>query len=394
MPLGPGAPASVVLAEVIAPRKTPRGQLWPLCAGSGRTLQQARVSGRAEAIERMAGFLHGDEPRIRASQIELGAAAIDPHHHLMYSERQYRNRGRSEPPVPRPFNPRATIEWSPLTSALTGETRYLPTQLLYHGYRASPMQSFGRADSNGRAAGRLLGQAKLRGLLELIERDSVAQWWYNRIRRPALPLDERADPYVRRVAHWHGMVGRECWALDLTGDLGIPVVAAVSRDPRGQQDILLGFGAHLVRRRAVVRAFLELAQMHAVLLAMREGLFTLHANARRWFRDATLANQPHLRPRGTRAGPARSRAVGTRQRRALVTFARCARMLAEHGLDVFVSDQTRGEYGLHVAKVVVPGLRSWWPRFAPGRLYEAPVRAGWIERPRHESALNPIPIWF
>jgi ribosomal protein S12 methylthiotransferase accessory factor len=46
-------------------------------------------------------------------------------------------------------------------------------------------QQFCRADSNGNAAGNTLEEATiLQGFVELIERDSVALWWYNRLRRP------------------------------------------------------------------------------------------------------------------------------------------------------------------------------------------------------------------
>jgi len=47
-----------------------------------------------------------------------------------------------------------------------------------------------------------------------------------------------------------------------------------------------------------------------------------------------------------------------------------------------------------VVKVVVPGLRHFWPRYAPGRLYEVPVKMGWLEKPLREDELNPISIFF
>jgi ribosomal protein S12 methylthiotransferase accessory factor len=58
-----------------------------------------------------------------------------------------------------------------------------------------------------------------------------------------------------------------------------------------------------------------------------------------------------------------------------------------------VLDQTRTDIGIPVAKVVVPGLRHFWARFGPGRLYDVPVSLGWLERPLPESALNPIPLF-
>ncbi len=60
------------------------------------------------------------------------------------------------------------------------------------------------------------------------------------------------------------------------------------------------------------------------------------------------------------------------------------------GLETLVLDQTRADVGLRVVRVVVPGLRAHWPRWGPGRLYDVPVAAGWLERPRREDELNPV----
>lgn len=64
------------------------------------------------------------------------------------------------------------------------------------------------------------------------------------------------------------------------------------------------------------------------------------------------------------------------------------------GLEMLVLDQTRPEIGLPVVKVIVPGLRHFWARFAPGRLYDSPVRLGWLERPLAEKDVNPIPMFL
>ena len=52
------------------------------------------------------------------------------------------------------------------------------------------------------------------------------------------------------------------------------------------------------------------------------------------------------------------------------------------------------DVGLPVVRVVVPGLRHFWARFGPGRLYEVPVTQGWIPRPLDESELNPFVVQF
>jgi oxazoline/thiazoline synthase len=47
-----------------------------------------------------------------------------------------------------------------------------------------------------------------------------------------------------------------------------------------------------------------------------------------------------------------------------------------------------------VVKVIVPGLRHFWARFAPGRLYDAPVRLGRLDRATPYDDLNPIPLFM
>ena len=72
----------------------------------------------------------------------------------------------------------------------------------------------------------------------------------------------------------------------------------------------------------------------------------------------------------------------------------CQRRLEEQGLELLVLDQTRPEIGMPVVKVIVPGLRHFWARLAPGRLYEVPVKLGWHDRQLREEELNPIPMFL
>jgi ribosomal protein S12 methylthiotransferase accessory factor len=60
------------------------------------------------------------------------------------------------------------------------------------------------------------------------------------------------------------------------------------------------------------------------------------------------------------------------------------------GLDFLALDQTRPDIGVPVARVIVPGMRHFYRRFAQGRLYDVPVKLGWRDRPTPESELNPI----
>src|SRR5262249_30741158 len=134
--------------------------------------------------------------------------AILPNDVLLFSDAQYRRRlaapvgeehEHEETPTPAPFNPKIETEWSPVWSLRDDKFRYLPTSFLYFFHRATSEVSERNhipADSNGCAAGNTLEEAIVQGFLELVERDSYAIWWYNRVRRPQVDLDAFGDAYV------------------------------------------------------------------------------------------------------------------------------------------------------------------------------------------------------
>ncbi|WP_437942892.1 YcaO-like family protein [Sorangium sp. So ce341] len=70
----------------------------------------------------------------------------------------------------------------------------------------------------------------------------------------------------------------------------------------------------------------------------------------------------------------------------------CMRRLDDAGLELIVVDKTRPDIGLPVVQAIVPGLRHFWPRFGPGRLYQVPCALGWLPRPLDEGELNPVSL--
>lgn len=382
-----------------------RSDLRNMSAGKGASDVQAKASGLCEGLERHSGVFRGDEPRRTARMYELGEAAVDVRSCLLFSSRQYRDRdawNAGQSPynfVPLPFDPEAELEWSLVWSLSRETVRYLPTAFCYYDYPQPKDKRFCIACSNGCAAGNTLEEAILQGFLELVERDSVALWWYNRVRRPGADLDAFDEPYLGRLRESLAAFRREMFVLDLTADLEIPVFAAWSRridDPREQ--IVLGFGAHLDARIALLRAVTEMNQMLSYLLQMPEERLDdermTDPQTARWLKTATAENQPYLQPdeRAPRRTVADFRRAWSDD--VLEDVRACQALIERQGLEMLVLDQTRPEIGLPVVKVIVPGLRHFWARFAPGRLYDVPVRLGWLSQSTPEEALNPIPMFL
>jgi thiazole/oxazole-forming peptide maturase SagD family component len=264
--------------------------------------------------------------------------------------------------------------------------------MLYYHPATDPGPACVLADSNGNAAGASLPDAIRRGFLELVERDAIALWWYNRTRQPEVCLESFEDPWISGLPERYRRLGREIWVLDTTSDLGIPVMAALSRRT-GQraEDIMFGFGAHPDPRLAVRRALTELGQVLPPGDSAQEGYGRADPRLAAWWAEATVASQPYLLPAPDQ--PARAAADYPPAVRHGPDLDQIRAIAGRAGVDVLVLDQTRPDIKMPVVKVVAPGLRHFWPRFAPGRLFDVPVRLGRLTRPTEYCALNPNPLY-
>lgn len=372
-------------------------------SGKGRTDAQAQTSALCEALERYSGVYRGEEEKILTSFVDLGSEAVDPRSVMLYSEQQYAEReawlarNARFQIVPQRFNEKADIHWSPVWSVTEKRKKWLPTSQLYYGFSEPEENFFCWADSNGCAAGGTQDDAILQGALEVVERDSVALWWANRLSRPEFDLSSLDAPYVDDYRAFYRGHSRDFWVLDLTADLGIPCMAAINRRSSGPtEDIVVGFGAHFDPAIAVSRALTEMNQfMPAVLNVAPDGTtqYAFHdPETLAFWQTARLDEQPYLKPgrqkkRRLHDYPTQDGATVHDQVTSLF------RHFDKRGMEVLILDQTRPDVGLPVLKVIVPGMRHFWARYAPGRLYDVPVEMGWLKKARNERDLNPITMF-
>ena len=360
--------------------------------GKGSTAEQGEASALMEAIERYSGIFQGDEIRVRRRFTDFPAGdAIPPNDVMLFSDAQLRRDQASVfaqdvTPTSAPFDPSAEVEWSPVWSLRDGRFKYLPTGLLYFFYRSDSGCGEIHTDSNGCAAGNTLEEAIVQGFLELVERDSYAIWWYNRSQRAEVDLGQFEDSYVRDLRIQLAETGRRLWVLDITSDLGIPSFVAMSHAVENAQDFVeYGSGSHFDRRIALLRALTELNQFLSIGLVGGRDAGASSNDSSGPFR---LQDHPYLMPNG---GPARLDLCAdfgrfdTRQQ-----VMACVNLAKREGLDFLVLDQTRPDIEVPVVRVIVPGLRHFYRRFAPGRLYDVPVKLGLRDRPLSENELNPL----
>jgi len=377
-----------------------------MSAGKGRTDRQAQASGLGEAFERYSGTFQGTEPRIKNSYQHLGDCAIHPNACMNFSQKQYEQRQEWNETsksfyqrVPEPFEEEEEIEWTPVWSLSEKRFKYLPTAYCYFGY-PKPDRPSCWADANGCAAGNVIEEAILHGFMELVERDSVALWWYNRLQKPEVDLDSFELPYFQDLKTYYQTLNRELWVLDVTSDLNIPTFVAVSRRcDRTPEDIIFGFGTHLDPAIAISRALTELNQLFvAVSHANPDGSTQyptfIDPMALEWWTTATLDNKPYLLPQKTAAPKRSSDYPRTWSDNLLDDIQLCQSIVESKRMEMLVLDQTQPDVGMKVVKVIVPGMRHFWKRLGPGRLYKIPIQMGWLTTPFPEDQLNPFPMWM
>ena len=381
-----------------------RRSLRSKSAGKGSTGEQSEVSALCEAIERYSGAWHGDEIRARKRLAEFAPdeAAIHPNDVQLFSDEQLENakrinaKGHPYNIVPPRFDPDAVRDWTPVWSLTQQRHRYLPTSMLYSmpAERRGPADLI--ADSNGCAAGNTLEEAILQGFYELVERDAFAIWWYNRLQVPGVDLAGFDDEYLASAPAHYARYEREVWMLDVTADLGIPTFVALSRRPDAQtEDIIYGAGAHADPRLAAQRAICELNQCLTWLPRPggSDGRPTIDDPlALWWWQTARLADCSWLspapgEPRRHGSPCAVPESADTRE-----DVEHCRAVVEASNMELLVLDQTRPDIGMPVVRVIVPGLRHFWARFAPGRLYDVPVNMGRRKQPLPEADLNSAPV--
>jgi ribosomal protein S12 methylthiotransferase accessory factor len=357
--------------------------------GQGTTPEAAERAFLGEACERYSTVFQGHEPRVTSTFEALKGPALHPRDLLQFSKLQYATRdpwNHQEPQpfpyIPPPFGPGWEMEWTAATT-LSRESIWVPVQFCYSASAPEGEPLFCVADSNGCAAGATSQDAFVRAFLELIERDATAIWWCNRLQRPEVTIESFASPDIAQLAA-NLQATRDLHLLDLTTDLDVPVIAAIST-VEGRR-VAMGFGAHFYPLLACRRALTECAQIAWAWdtpTQDHEPGSLEHAYSL-WQSAASLDSDPYLKP------ALEISAVANHARGSQPDIESCRELARRHSLTVAVLDMTRPEIGVPVVRVICPELRHPWRRHAPGRLYDVPVQMGWLPRPLRESELNPV----
>lgn len=370
--------------------------------GTGFTRQAGISAALGEMTETLVANRTDGVNITRATITKVGGKGIHPRQLLMFSKHQYenrecwRNRFGSRHRIPIPVQNTAPLDWVTATSCPDEKPYLVPAGYCFLNYPHD--QNYLVADSNGCAAAPTRTEAIVSGFLELVERDAVAIWWYNRIRRPAIDPAGFNDPELNECVHWMDQHHRRFYTLDLTHDYGIAVIAAISVNNE-ETDITMGFSANFDYLTAVKSAVREMLQLYALKKIIKRqivsgGVELLDQSARvfvSWATGDFVKTHVHMRPGGM-IKPLKALRSLPWPRGPEEALQACAALCRQKNQPLLVLDLTPPAAKVPVVRVIVPGMRHFRARFAPGRLYQVPVTMGWRTTPISEKELTQLPI--
>lgn len=333
-----------------------------VASGRGATAELCRASAIGEAAELVSCSEWGTELLLTATDAELGPAALTPEALNGFSDGQIEAReawnrrygGFDWRPPHR--DPDLAIAWLEVTDAYGGPNAYVPADFALIGRRSpGDEEAVAISDSNGCACHPDVDQAKRAAVLELIERDAAARWWYGRRPRPLLPISNLQDD---ALATWLEGRSRRTRLYDITTELDVPVVAAASAESDGS-DVALGFAASPDLREAASAAATEMVQMEISLAAARK----LGAAAGYWPEWRARANM-FLPPLNGAANAADC----TGRRHVAATLSAVLEACARGGIPLWFADMTRTVIGVPAVRAISPKLCHIKPRLARERL--------------------------
>ena len=366
--------------------------------------RKAEALALMEGIERLFALEQSDSRRIvSASYQSVAGCALDPRTFPLYAEEQYAQRGFRM----RRFEPGQSIQWIWGMRLSDSEPVLVPVDLVF-GRRDAPRLY--RANSNGAACHSSFHHAVLGGIYETIERDSLMVVWMNRLSLPVLD-PSGADSNVRRD---FAALSLELTCVDVTTDLEIPVELGILRDQLNPDFLLINPVASLFPQQLDRKLERELTQFCRPYLSDQR-CYTNRVSASS--DPEAVKNLPdHLKfyqdrekikhARFLASGPKRKKGMHPAAVREPIDVKQeldiVVGRLARHGYEVLVVDCSVPlirDLGLHVVKVLIPGLQPLhagyrYAALGGKRLYQAPRLMGLAQRDRRLDDLNPWPHPF
>ncbi len=310
--------------------------------GKGATPTEARVSAMMEGIERYSSEVLDRTLTIcRYRDINGNTPAVDPASLILPA--------RADPDMP--------VPWVAGYDISRNEEVLVPASAVFHPLPKQYPQLF-RTSTNGLASGNTLEEAIFHALMEVIERDA---WSLVEVTRNTGPKVVGIDDALSgSLLEKFDNANVEVQIKNITSDIGIPTIAAVSDDIQLKDPALLtiGMGTHTSARIAVLRALTEVAQSRLTQIhGAREDTTVADVRKKLGYERSKRLNKYWF---DARSEVSFGDIASCDSDDFLKDIRAAIDALKEKGLDrVIAVDLTRPEIGVPVVRVIVPGLETY-----------------------------------
>lgn len=230
------------------------GQLSINASGGGWTTTEATTTSLCEFLERYSMYWPVENAVVRSHDdlTSEGKSVLDVEYLEVWDERDLEDAGLD------PFDAETDIEWVPGVDVLSGDTVYVPTELVSFASVLDGPTRFPTSTS-GTACGSSLAQATLGALYEQVERDAIMRTWYSQVSPSRLDLS--GLPELARVRNQLTSAHSHIELLTPPTPTECSVVASAWVDDRDRvPKFLLFAGAHLTQEGAIRAALKETAE--------------------------------------------------------------------------------------------------------------------------------------
>jgi thioglycine synthase len=317
-------------------------------AGKGATTSQAKASAMMEAFERYSAEISKED----ASKFQAGTypemeEAIDPETLIL-------------PPLTYESQ-KTRLDWVKAVEVNHEQDYLVPANAIYHPYLPVNGSVIFKSNTNGLASGNQIEEAVYHGITEVIERDAWSIFEAKKEPKSEVNCKGIENPLIRDMLDKFKQAGINVKLLDLTADINITTMAAVSDDIVLKDPALLslGVGTHLNPEVAVIRALTEVAQSRATqihgtredtnraVFMRKAGYDRMKRINKHWFSDDhKLIDITDLKDQ--------SKASFKED------IETCLKILDKNGFDkVYYMDLTRSQVKIPVARVIIPGLEVY-----------------------------------
>lgn len=317
-------------------------------AGKGATKSQAKASAMMEAFERYSAEINEEDTfKFESGTYSEMENAVNPKALIL--------------PTSLYEDDKTQLDWVK-TMELTEEKEYLiPANAIYHPYMPLNGSALFKSNTNGLASGNRIEEAVYHGITEVVERDAWSIFEAKKEPKSEVDCETIENPMIKDMLSKFTQAEVDVRLLELTADVEITTIAAVSDDTVLKDPALLslGVGTHLNPEVAVIRALTEVAQSRATqihgtredtnraVFMRKAGYDRMKRINKHWFNDShKLMDISQIKDRSK-----------TNFKQDIET---CMDLLRKNGFKkIYYVDLTRNEVEIPVARVIIPGMEVY-----------------------------------